>query len=548
MNLARLLRTVRYLKPVQVYGRALQRLPERAPPPVGTVVPGQAAWPRWAAPALRLPALRESGRFEVLGEAHDLDKVGWDDPAIAKLWRYNLHYFDDLVSHGWEDRTDEHRRLIVRWITENSPATGSGWEPYPMSRRIVNWIKWLCAGNNPVDGMLESLALQTQWLTCRLEYHLLGNHLLTNGKALVFAGLYFAGETAMRWFARGSAILNSEFDEQMLLDGGHFELSTLYHSLAVEDLLDLVNILEAADEKAGRDDAALAARWRAKSAPALDWMLSMRHPDGEIAFFNDAAVGVAPPPGELADYARRLSILPSQLDSPRWLVESGYVRADKGPATLIADVARIGPDYLLGHAHADTLSFELSLGDERFLVNGGTSVYGTGSERVRQRGTAAHNTMTIDGQDSSEVWSGFRVGRRAYPRDVSVFEKDGAVAIAAAHDGYRWMAGKPLHKRTWLLVTGGMTVTDEVKSASRRHAVSAFRFHPDLSVIVETGGNSGRAEAPSGRTLHWSVQQGSAKLVDATWHPRFGASVHASQLLVTLAGGRGMVRLSWSPA
>ena len=82
----------------------------------------------------------------------------------------------------------------------------------------------------------------------------------------------------------------------------------------------------------------------------------------------------------------------------------------------LLDVAPVGPDYLPGHAHADTLSFELSLFGQRVLVNSGTSQYEAGPERSRQRGTAAHNTVIVDGHDSSEVWAGFRVARRASSR------------------------------------------------------------------------------------------------------------------------------------
>lgn len=546
MSLGRLVRTVRHLKPAQMYGRVLYLLPQRTPP-VAEVRPSQTDWERWVQPALRLPAIRPDGQFDVLGEAHDLDAIGWDCPEIAKLWRYNLHYFDDLVSHGWDDRTDEHRRLIERWIAENPPAAGTGWEPYPLSRRIVNWIKWLCAGNAPAEGMLASLGLQTQWLTLRLETHLLGNHLFANAKALVFAGNFFAGEAAQRWRTLGTAILNKEIDEQMLPDGGQFELSTLYHSLAVEDLLDLVNILGASDENQP-GNAALASQRRTTVSAALRWMLGLRHPDGEIAFFNDAAIGIAPPPGELLEYAHRLSITPATSTNPLWLADTGYVRAERGVATLFADVARIGPDYLPGHAHADTLSFELSLGDERFLVNGGTSLYGAGAERVRQRGTAAHNTVAIDGHDSSEVWSGFRVGRRAYPRDVSVREDASGVVISAAHDGYRWLAGRPLHRRSWLLDDEGLTINDNVTAPAGHQAVAAFRFHPSLRLSSQDDGASGRAQAPSGRAMRWSVERGRADFLAATWHPRFGSSEATRQLRVVLAGGSATVRFAWDPA
>ena len=67
-------------------------------------------------------------------------------------------------------------------------------------------------------------------------------------------------------------------------------------------------------------------------------------------------------------------------------------------AVAIGDIGNVGPDYIPGHAHADTLSFEMSVFDMRFIVNSGTSVYGLGAERLRQRGTAAHSTVVIDGR------------------------------------------------------------------------------------------------------------------------------------------------------
>ena len=74
---------------------------------------------------------------------------------------------------------------------------------------------------------------------------------------------------------------------------------------------------------------------------------------------------------------------------------------------LIFDAAAIGPDYIPGHAHADTLSFEMSICDQRVFVNSGTSEYGLSSRRLNQRKTFSHNTVEVDGKDSSLVWSGF---------------------------------------------------------------------------------------------------------------------------------------------
>jgi len=112
-----------------------------------------------------------------------------------KLWLYNLHYFDDLVSCDAENKRELHSGWIKKWVQENPPGEGNGWEPYPTSLRIVNWIKWGVAGNCLSDEVLHSLAVQARYLLKKLEYHLLGNHLFANAnanaKALIFAGLFF---------------------------------------------------------------------------------------------------------------------------------------------------------------------------------------------------------------------------------------------------------------------------------------------------------------------------------------------------------------------
>src|SRR5690606_18932694 len=139
-----------------------------------------------------------------------------------------------------------------------------------------------------------------------------------------------------------------------------------------------------------------------------------------IVLFNDAALNVAPRTEELLRYAERLGIAVPQPPSERLvrLSSSGYHRACVGDAVAFLDAAPLGPDYLPAHGHADTLTFELSLGRRRVIVASGVSTYEPGPERSRQRGTPAHNTITVDGRDSSEVWASFRVGRRARVFDV----------------------------------------------------------------------------------------------------------------------------------
>src|SRR5690606_16806096 len=150
----------------------------------------------------------------------------------------------------------------------------------------------------------------------------------------------------------GLGILAGELEEQFLADGGHFELSPMYHALSFEDLLDLINVAAAFP---GVLPPAMLEQISRRALSARRWLRAMSHPDGRIAFFNDAAFGVAPETWLLEAYAERLNIgNDAKLGRCEFLKSSGYVRASAGPAVLLADLACIGPDYLPGHAHADT--------------------------------------------------------------------------------------------------------------------------------------------------------------------------------------------------
>jgi len=144
MNILRLFHTVRYLKPVQIYGRL------------------------------------------------------W-----FKLYRPGLDLSLPSETRPIKGKKELHSRLIKKWVQENPPGEGNGWEPYPTSLRIVNWIKWGLEGNCLSDEALHSLAVQTRYLLKKLEYHLLGNHLFANAKALIFAGLFFCGKEAENWMSKG---------------------------------------------------------------------------------------------------------------------------------------------------------------------------------------------------------------------------------------------------------------------------------------------------------------------------------------------------------
>ena len=92
---------------------------------------------------------------------------------------------------------------------------------------------------------IDSIFDQTSFLEFRLERHILGNHLFANCKALIFSGIFLNGPDPERWLKKGLKLFERELNEQVLEDGGNFELSPMYHLVFLEDLLDIANILRA---------------------------------------------------------------------------------------------------------------------------------------------------------------------------------------------------------------------------------------------------------------------------------------------------------------
>lgn len=568
-RVARLWRTVRHLRWVQFTGRLRFKL-QRPHPDLRPAPAPRPAVAAWAEPARRGPSLLGPATMRYLGEQRSLEDVGWDAPTVPLLWRYNQHYFDDLCAQGAAGRAAWHRALLTRWVAENPPGRGTAWAPYPTSLRIVNWVKWwgtAHGGPPPEPAWVHSTAVQARWLTQRLEWHLLGNHLFANAKALVFAGLYFQGPEAEAWLALGQSILQRELPEQVLPDGGQFERSPMYHALALEDALDLLNALRA---HALPQTAALERQLAAVVPKMLDWLRCMVRPDGSLARFNDCADGIAPAVEELERYARALGFEtdPVQpIDGLTRLEPSGYARLQGPGAVAWLDLAPVGPDYLPGHAHADTLSFELVVGGRPMVVNRGTSVYGDRPRRQVERGTAAHSTVAVAGLDSSEVWAGFRVGRRARVLGVRVEHGGGAsmgtgassdhghsvARIRAAHDGYTHLPGHPIHRRCWEWAPGdGLTVSDELAAGpafarwAARQAPSVARFHlaPGLT-LEQQDTRTWRVKAGAEVLATARVEEGRAGV--ETWQHAvaFGELHDACTLAVALEQATGRSRVVW---
>lgn len=555
--------TVRYLKPIQIYRRFWFRYHR---PSLNLAIPTIALAKQqgvWQPPVARPQSLLKSDTFRFLNQVEQLTAIdGWNNPSLPKLWLYNLHYFDDLNSQGAQTRSDWHRNLIKRWITENPPISGNGWEPYPTSLRIVNWIKWALAGNALAGLENQSLYLQARWLSQRLEWHLLGNHLLANAKALIFAGMYFSDHEASSWLNLGRKIYEEQIAEQILVDGVHFELSPMYHAIVLEDIFDVLNICQAYPEKC---DASFNQLLRATAQKMLLAYQSLTHPDGQISFFNDAAFGICATFSQLSSYAQSLGLEPdfqvsrnSHKNSGNLVLthlnDAGYIRIENESACVLLDVGSIGPDYLPGHAHADTLSFELSIFGQRLIVNGGTSTYASGSLRNNERSTAAHSTVELDGQNSSEVWGQFRVAKRAYPNHLQISNIHAGFDVQCSHDGYQRLSSGLTHTRTWKMSEGVLLVDDQVgfgnnKSSSLASPKSLARyiFHPSAQIKPITK-YQWELQLPNMRCVQLSVLSGDGHIEESNYASEFGKIEKTQCLVVELVGSdvlNSQLQIQW---
>jgi uncharacterized heparinase superfamily protein len=415
--------------------------------------------------------------------------MDWRAAEMPKLWRYNLHYFDYLL---WPEVSEARKaELITGWIAENPPETPDAWEPYTVSLRIVNWVKLFMRPEwreQAAQVWLDSLADQAAWLARNLEYHILANHYLKNGKALLFAGLFFAGTDADAWRRKGLAILSGEAREQFLADGAHYELSPMYHAICTEDYLDALNLLRGTGVLSEPGSAAL---FEQTARAALDFLVRVTFPDGDLPLFNDSAFDIAPATDALVAYGERLFGYRAPARAEREVVcfpAAGYFGARSGRDMWLVDCGPVSPAYQPGHTHCDMLSFELAVDGQRVVVDSGVHDYEAGEKRRYSRSTAAHNTVTVDGAEQSELWGAFRVARRARPLRSEVRETADGVRFEGAIRGFSTLSAGIVHRRVIEYAWDGVwRVMDMIEGRGRHVVESRLHVHPDLEVGLDAG-------------------------------------------------------------
>lgn len=500
--------TVKYLRPEQLFYRTYYSV--RPKLSIRRASPGKVSSRRMVLEA-SIPSARsyENDSFTFLNRTLKCDRaIDWNFNEYGKLWTYNLNYFDFLN----QERMDpgEGLWLINDYVSQYAEIR-DGLEPYPSSCRMINWIKFLSRIDHRPAEIDRVLCLEMKTLEKMIEYHLMGNHLLENAFALLFSALYFRDPVVYR---KSVKLLTEQLDEQVLPDGGHFELSPMYHQLVLFRLLDTVNLLK----NNNSFDASPLKKLIFLAGKMLRWLVNMTFSNGMVPLFNDSAFGIAPDTAQLCLYADRLRVPYSSFDLQ--LKESGYRMVREGSFEMSLDVGNIGPDYIPGHAHSDTFTFEVYHNGQPLIVDTGTSTYEPGALRLHQRSTSAHNTVQIGDLEQSEMWASHRVARRA--KIIELSETKGS--IRASHDGYRKIGS--VHSRTFETEPDRILIVDNVKGRKRIPCKSYLHFHPTVHPVVEN--NTIKMGVGS---IHFTNAEG-VTISDYDYAPQFNLSVPAKMAVI----------------
>ncbi|MFH1037836.1 MAG: alginate lyase family protein [PVC group bacterium] len=455
--------------------------------------------------------------------------MNWHRPAWKKenqLELMNLHYMEYLEAFD-----DEMFVVAVRdWIRQNR-LYGKGywmdsWNSYSISIRCLVWmqqyaLRWKRLDEETRKGLLSSLCRQIRFLRHNLEKDLKGNHLLKNCKTLIWAGRFFRGAESERWPAAGKKILYRELQEQILPDGMHYERSPAYHLQVFADLLECYRVIDGSPGE--KRELAGVLRRMARVTGQLT------HPDGLISLFNDGGLHMTYQPRECLDVYRELIGPPPVPEQRIELKAAGYYGFREGDEYLLVDCGDIGPDYLPAHGHGDLLAFEWDVGGRRIFVDAGVCEYRGGEMREYSRSTRSHNTVSVDDRDQCEFWKSFRAGRRARPRLHHCSQAGGRFVFEGSHNGFRHLAGRPVHRRRIESAGGRLKIEDRVEGGRGQIVKGRFLCHPDNDVFLRD--NVCYIVAGAVKVKMETVAE--IDIQDAWYMPDFGVRFSAKQIVVT---------------
>jgi hypothetical protein len=462
----------------------------------------------------------------------DRSKVGFKDQIHGDpklVWELNRHQFLPSLGMAYFLTGEEHYAkkaisLMLSWCEQCPARVGINWvSGIELALRQISWVWTLklihgtpALTNGSKAAIQTSLYLQTRQIARNLSlYSSANNHLIAELCALVTTG-HLLGRK--RWVAQGHRLLEEQIGNQIHEDGVGAEQSPSYLAHTAELYL-----------LAGLGGPT--ARWWLSQhtlnrlQAGAEFLAAILDESGNPPPFGDSdsgeilAVGDSVTPYEtlincVAHIARAEGLIrPSVVTDEKtfWLlgpdaheklcarqrstqsskrrafpiggcyILEGMVSGHR--ARAVFDCGPLGMPPMAGHGHADALSFVLSVDGQPVLIDPGTYTY-YGEDRWRDyfRGTAAHNTVRIDGKDQSTFGGTFLAHRHA-AAECDEWE-DGRV-VRGRHDGYERLKSPATHLRSLSFEPGhdALLVLDRIESRGE-HGVEQF-FHFEGSFGVE---------------------------------------------------------------
>ncbi|MGB4190271.1 MAG: alginate lyase family protein [Syntrophales bacterium] len=367
---------------------------------------------------------------------------------------------------------------LLGWLKENPFLTGPHYmSPMECGLRIPVFFYCLksleCLTAEEQQEILSALYLHAWWVARNLSlYSSLGNHTVCECIGLVFAGAVFREDAeGKEWLNRANDLLEQEVTHQVLADGGPAEQSLAYHRFVLDLYWLAADFLERnrlKDCMVWKDALLRGERFLKAFAADTGLYPSIGDSDGGYA----VAPGMAPARGNTENVPAGVFTFP----------DAGYTVLRTAPgAVLTFDHGPLGMTPLYNHGHADALSITLSASSRPFLVDPGTYRYNGAPEyRSYFKGSRAHNTVTVDGEDQAVQETGF-VWARPYRADLTHRQTlpDGVV-LEARHDGYARLRGRVIHLRRITAENGLLMIDDRFEGEGVHDFELNFHLHPDV--------------------------------------------------------------------
>jgi uncharacterized heparinase superfamily protein len=474
-------------------------------------------WPGDAARGARL--LR--GEFETAGTARPLriglgGAEGWDAPSGSVMWRAAAHGFAwmrDLRALGTDAARLHARALTADWLARGAEEAVAD-APEVMGSRLSAWLgHWDFFAATAEDqfrrAVMTRMAQDARDLSSALPAEAEHRGALAALKGAMAAAIALEEDAYLQ---RAARFLPAEIERQFHPDGGHVERSPAMQLLALQDLIEIRNLMHGAGVEPPPHLAALLDR----AAPALRLF---RHGDGGLALFN----GTRDETSALIDLV--LTQGQARGRAPLDLPESGFQRLQAGRTLIIADTgapptgrASAGGEGGLPagadrFAHGGTLSFEMSVGRDRLIVNCGAAPAAEEAWRDALRATAAHSTLILSDTNSAELRPE-GLGRRPEQVETARHEMAGAQWLEASHDGWRRAFGAVHRRRLYLAESGDdLRGEDMVEVSGDRELPSftlRFHLHPGVVASLLQDESAALLRLPSG--IGWKLRAKGARV------------------------------------